>query len=185
MVPLLKYWQGRLSLNIKVRVLMKYASICASKTRVLSWLSDRPFSLTKLSYASHTYRFPSRLDIYPPERLETLLADAFLQLLDLTISTIRHDPEYPAGSPSYNVIITLDHLHLIPRRQENYILPESGDKLSVNALGYAGMLLVKSEEELEIVKRETVGKILRGVGLASVHELQVEGTAQEAPLAGL
>ncbi|PPQ87455.1 hypothetical protein CVT25_008191 [Psilocybe cyanescens] len=146
---------------------------------------DRPFSLTQLAYASHTYRFPSRLDTYPPEQLEALLANAFLQLLDLTISTIRHDPDYPAGSPSYNVIITLDHLHIIPRRQENYILQESGDKLSVNALGYAGMLLVKSEEELEIVKRETIGKILRGVGLASVHDLQVEGTSLEAPLAGL
>uniref|UniRef100_A0A8H7Y472 Uncharacterized protein n=1 Tax=Psilocybe cubensis TaxID=181762 RepID=A0A8H7Y472_PSICU len=146
---------------------------------------DRPFSLTQLPYASHTYRFPSHLPTYAPEHLESLLADAFLQLLDLTISTIRHDPDYPTGSPSYNVILTLEHLHLIPRKLENYVLAESGDKLSVNALGYAGMLLVKSAEEFEVVKRETVGKILRGVGLASVHELQVEGTAQEAPLAGL
>lgn len=146
---------------------------------------DRPFSLSRLSYASHTYRFPSRLDGYPPDRLEMVLANAFLQLLDLAISTIRHDPDYPAGSPSYNVILTLEHLHIIPRRQENYILEETGDKISVNALGFAGMLLVKSPEELEVVKRESVSKILRGVGLASVHDIQVEGTSQETPLAGL
>lgn len=113
------------------------------------------------------------------------MADAFLKLLDLAISTIRHDPNYPVGSPSYNVVITLDHMHIIPRRQENYILESNGEKVSINALGFAGMLLVKSDEEMENVKRETISKILRGVGLESVHELQVEGTALENPLNGL
>jgi len=47
--------------------------------------------------------------------------------------------------------------------------------LSVNALAFSGMLVAKSEEELEGVKREGVGKILRSVGLESVHELQVAG----------
>ncbi|KAF8904429.1 ATP adenylyltransferase-domain-containing protein [Gymnopilus junonius] len=137
--------------------------------------ADRPFSLTKLSYASHSYRFPTNLDTYPQERLEELLANAFLQLLDLSISTIRHDPEYPAGTPSYNVIMTLEHLHIVPRRLEHYTLEKTGEKLNINALGFAGMLLVKSDEELAAVKREGVGKILRGVGLSSVHDIQVEG----------
>jgi ATP adenylyltransferase len=110
------------------------------------------------------------------------MANAFLQLLDLAISTIRHDPDYPIGQPSYNVIITLEHIHIIPRRQESYVLAENGEKLSVNALGFAGMLLVKSDQELEIVKRESISKILRGVGLQSVHDIQVEGTAHEQPL---
>ena len=52
--------------------------------------------------------------------------------------------------------------------------------MSVNALGFAGMLLVKSENELEEVKSEGIGKILRGVGLESIHEEQVQGTAAEA-----
>ncbi|KIM45312.1 hypothetical protein M413DRAFT_337714 [Hebeloma cylindrosporum] len=146
---------------------------------------DRPFSLTQLSYASHSYRFPSNIATCSPDELEGLMANAFLQLLDLAISTIRHDPEYPIGKPSYNVIITREHIHIIPRRRENYVLSENGEKLSVNALGFAGMLLVKSEQELEIVKRESIGKILRGVGLESVHDIQVEGTAREQPLAGM
>ncbi|CAA7261732.1 unnamed protein product [Cyclocybe aegerita] len=146
--------------------------------------ADRPFSLNKLSYANHCYRFPYQMDTYPPERLEHILADAFLRLLDLSISTIRHDPDYPQGSPSYNVIITLEHIHVIPRRQENHTLQETGDKLSINALGFAGMLLVKSEEELEAVKKESVSQILQAVGLRSVHDIQVEGTAHETPLAG-
>jgi ATP adenylyltransferase len=96
------------------------------------------------------------------------------------ISTIRHDPDYPAGKPSYNVVITLEHMHLIPRRQETHILQETGDELSVNALAFAGMLLVKSERELDAVKTEGVGKILRAVGLEGVHDLQVQGTSAEA-----
>lgn len=69
------------------------------------------------------------------------------------ISTIRYDETYPAGLPSYNVILTLEHLHLVPRRLENHVLAETRDKLSVNSLGFAGMLLVKSDEELKVSYR--------------------------------
>lgn len=33
--------------------------------------------------------------------------------------------------------------------------------MSINALGYAGMMLVKSEEEAEAVEKDTVVEILR------------------------
>jgi sulfate adenylyltransferase (ADP) / ATP adenylyltransferase len=112
--------------------------------------------------------------------LEGTLSQAFLSLLDLAIFTVRHDTDYPAGNLSYNVIITLEHMHLIPRSRETYTLGKTGEKLSVNALGFAGMLLVKSETEMEAVKEEGVGKILRGVGLESVHDWQVAGTSLEA-----
>ncbi|KAJ7772644.1 ATP adenylyltransferase-domain-containing protein [Mycena maculata] len=137
-----------------------------------------PFALN-LSYANHVYRFPDRFYSFTPEDLEPVLAQAFISLFDLVVSTIRHDPDYPVGKPSYNVVITLEHMHLIPRARENHVLAETGDQLSVNALAFAGMLLVKSERELAAVKTEGVGKILRAVGLESVHELQVEGTAAE------
>lgn len=54
------------------------------------------------------------------------------------------------------------------------MLAETGDSLSVNALGFAGMLLVKSERELEAVKKEGVVKILRSVGLPNVHDQQIQ-----------
>lgn len=136
---------------------------------------DKPFSLTKLSFANHVFRLSPRLDTYPLDELERVLSSAFMQLLDLVISTIRHDPDYPPGKPSYNVMLTLNHLYLIPRRRETHTLQATGEKLSVNALGFAGMLLVKSHEELEALKDESISKILRGVGLQSVHDLQVEG----------
>jgi sulfate adenylyltransferase (ADP) / ATP adenylyltransferase len=114
-------------------------------------------------------------------QLEEYLAQAFLALVDLVISTIRHDPDYPAGKPSYNVIMTLQHIHLIPRRSDTYVIASTGQRVSVNSLGFVGHLLVKSEEELEGVKTEGIFNILRGVALKSVHDLQVDGTSREAP----
>lgn len=64
-------------------------------------------------------------------------------------------------------------MHIIPRKQETYTLEATKEKLNVNALGFAGMLLVKSEEELGVVRGEGVGKVLRGVGLENVHEVQM------------
>jgi sulfate adenylyltransferase (ADP) / ATP adenylyltransferase len=114
------------------------------------------------------------------QELESTLAEAFFTLLDLTISTVRHDPDYPAGNLSYNVLMTSEHMYLFPRKVEEYQLQETGDKISVNTLGFAGMILVKSENELEAVKKEGILNILKSVGVPSVHDLQVEGTAVEA-----
>jgi ATP adenylyltransferase len=146
--------------------------------------SSRPFALSQVAYANHVIRFPSYFDPSTAENAQ-ILHQAYLSLLDLTISTIRHDPNYPAGKPSYNLILSLEHMHLVPRSKENYILyiepakegQEAGDakedKISVNALGFAGLLLVKGEGQLEAVKGVGVGKILSDVGVESVHEIQV------------
>ncbi|KAJ3906816.1 ATP adenylyltransferase-domain-containing protein [Lentinula edodes] len=139
----------------------------------------KPFSIERLPWANHVFRFPSNLPSSPVHKREPILADAFISLLDLVISTVRYDPTYPAGLPSYNVILTLEHMHLIPRRFENHTLESTGDDLSVNSMGFAGMLLVKSERELEAVKTEGLGKILRSVALQSVHDLQVAGSTRD------
>lgn len=139
---------------------------------------DKAFSLSGLPYANHVYRLPSLTSMTPSE-MEPALANIFLSLLDLSISTIRHDPDYPAGRPSYNVVMTLEHMYVIPRKHEKHVLRETGENLSVNALGFAGMLLVKNDEELEAVRQEGVCSILKGVGLQSVHDIQVAGTALE------
>ncbi|KAG2150976.1 ATP adenylyltransferase [Suillus clintonianus] len=143
-------------------------------------VSGKPFSLISLPYANHVYRLPALSNGATPEQLEPILFLPFLALLDLVISTVRHAPDYPPGTPSYNVILTLEHMHLIPRRWETYTLGESGGTLSVNSLGFAGMLMVKSESELQALEQEKIGTVLRGVGVESVHELQVAGTSMEA-----
>ena len=80
------------------------------------------------------------------------------------------------------MILTLEHLHIIPRKYESHILQETGGKLSINSMGFAGMLLAKNEDELEAMKREGINKILRAVALESVHDIQVEGTALDRRL---
>ncbi|PIL35805.1 hypothetical protein GSI_01465 [Ganoderma sinense ZZ0214-1] len=124
-----------------------------------------PFSIATLPYANHVRRLPSSLEFSSPDELVPVLADAFLSVLDLAIQTVRHDASYPARPPPFNVLLTLEHVHFVPRRFETHVLAGTGEKLSVNALGFAGMLLVKSERELAAVKEEGVGNILRGVAL--------------------
>ncbi|KAH9859105.1 ATP adenylyltransferase-domain-containing protein [Lenzites betulinus] len=125
----------------------------------------RPFTLSSLPYANHVYRLPNSLPTASPASLHPALAHAFLALLDATIADVRRAPEYPAGAPSYNVVLTLEHMHLVPRVRETHTLAGTGEALSVNALGFAGMLLVKSEREMNAVKEEGVGVVLRGVAL--------------------
>ncbi|KAG1865810.1 ATP adenylyltransferase [Suillus subalutaceus] len=143
-------------------------------------VSGKPFSLSSVPYANHVYRLPALSNGASPEQLEQVLFLPFLSLLDLVISTVRHAPDYPPGTPSYNVILTLEHMHLIPRRWETYTLGESGATLSINSLGFAGMLMVKSESECQALEQEKIGTVLRGVGVESVHDLQVAGTSMEA-----
>lgn len=121
-----------------------------------------PFSIESLPYAHHIFRLPPSSPRDSTDKLFSTLAEAFLLLLDLAISSIRHDPVnvHPGGAPSYNLILTTEHLHVIPRSKEKHLLEGTGEYTSVNALGFAGMLLVKSDEEGEAVKKEGVGKIL-------------------------
>ena len=48
----------------------------------------------------------------------------------------------------------------------------TGEELPVNALWFAGMLLVKSDAELEAAMSEGVGKILHAVVCEEVDEVQ-------------
>ena len=70
-------------------------------------------------------------------------------------------------------------MHLIPRRSDTYTVADTGRRLGVNSLGFAGHLLAKSQDELEAATAEGILKILKGVALDSVHDLQVAGTALE------
>ena len=170
----------RLARSINLETPSQYEHLeSLSLVRCLISNLARPFTISRLPYANHIIRLPPDLQYQEGNNIERVLTDAFLSLLDLVVSTIRHAPDYPAGKPSYNVIITLEHMHLIPRRCENFVIPESEDVISINALGFAGMLLVKTDEELEKVKSHGIGLILHEVGLESVHEIQVAGTTDE------
>ena len=90
-------------------------------------------------------------------------------------------------SPSWNLLMTTRALHLIPRNKEDFEgLREGGaqaDKVddgvqlmgnvSINSLGYAGHLLVKSQEELYALQRYPGGmvEVLRQTGVAPVDDV--------------
>lgn len=78
-----------------------------------------------------------------------------------------------------------EHLHLIPRSAPQYPLAEGLPPLDLNALGYAGMLLVKSKEEdaaLDAVAANTEGGIIGILGKCAIprefgeQALQAEAT---------
>ncbi|KAI0027818.1 HIT-like domain-containing protein [Vararia minispora EC-137] len=135
---------------------------------------EKPFALPTLPFAHHIRRL-SVAKKATWEEIEQILMTAYMELLDLCISTVRQTPDHPTGTPSYNIILTLNHLMLVPRTREYHTLQVTGERLPVNALGFAGMLLVKSKRELQAVLKEGPVSILRGVGCASVHDAQVSG----------
>ncbi|KAF8274482.1 hypothetical protein EI94DRAFT_687821 [Lactarius quietus] len=143
---------------------------------------DKPFALSGLPFANHVRRLALPSSATRAE-LEPALAQAFIELLDLCISTVRHatansdaaEAGGGGGGLSYNVVLTLGHLYIFPRRREVHTLAVSGETLSVNALGFAGFLLVKSDAELQAVTAEGPTNVLKSVAWASVHDLQVGG----------
>ncbi|CAE7183721.1 unnamed protein product [Rhizoctonia solani] len=130
------------------------------------------------------------------EELSGKLTGAFLNLLDQALQSIRlyHSSQstttgpteaIQAAVPSYNIILTSEHMHLIPRLREETLeelhpeaakTPETDgaaynpQKLSVNSLGFAGMLMAKSDAEAEAIKAKGVIELLSQVGVPNIED---------------
>ncbi|KAL1919336.1 uncharacterized protein VTP21DRAFT_2029 [Calcarisporiella thermophila] len=88
------------------------------------------------------------------------LSGVFFNLYDFMIDQIRHHPTSQtssAGFVSYNFLLSQDTMMLVPRTLEKW-----GD-ISINSLGFAGTLLVKSLEQLNTVKTNSILDILKSV----------------------
>jgi ATP adenylyltransferase len=59
----------------------------------------------------------------------------------------------------YNLLVTRSWMLLVPRSRERF------ESISVNALGFAGSLLVRSEAELSLLRRQGLMKVLDRVAL--------------------
>lgn len=59
----------------------------------------------------------------------------------------------------YNLLVTRNWMMMAPRSQESF------RSISVNALGYAGSLLVKNEEEMEWIREAGPMEVLRACGV--------------------
>lgn len=64
-------------------------------------------------------------------------------------------------------------MHIVPRRKESFILPD-GEEVSINALGFAGAILTKSQEGLDGIKEIGVLKVLEGLGFPPVEHGELE-----------
>ncbi|CAG8474730.1 12342_t:CDS:2 [Acaulospora morrowiae] len=88
------------------------------------------------------------------------LNELYRSLLDVLIEGFRdQSSSSDAVSPSYNFVVTHTWVMIVPRRCEKY------EYVSVNSLGFVGMLLLRSNEELEFAKKVGLLKILESVGI--------------------
>lgn len=112
----------------------------------------------------------SKVDVDDAAKLSDYLGMKLLSLLDALFQA-RHSAsaaksiasDSSNSAPAWNLLITTRAMHLIPRKQEEFTglrneresMNEKDDDielighLSINSLGYAGHLLVKSEDELD------------------------------------
>jgi sulfate adenylyltransferase (ADP) / ATP adenylyltransferase len=64
------------------------------------------------------------------------------------------------GEHPYNLLLTREWMLLVPRTHESWL------GIPVNALAYAGALLVRDEAQLEALRRTGPMQVLRGAGIA-------------------
>ncbi len=67
------------------------------------------------------------------------------------------DQGMAAGDRPYNMLLTRRWMMVVPRSLDRF------ERISINALGFAGSLLVRDRERLDLVKTLGPGAILRGV----------------------
>ncbi|KAK0560649.1 bifunctional AP-4-A phosphorylase/ADP sulfurylase [Tilletia horrida] len=116
------------------------------------------------------------------QALEGYMASRLVSLIDTQFQSRRVEAqsssgESRSGRPSFNLLLSKRAFHLIPRRESDITIPMEGSEtsttdISVNSLGYAGLLLARSEEEVEAVKQVEGGilGILAKAGREPVSE---------------
>lgn len=125
----------------------KAAAACTLEPHEL----DNPFLLGDLAHAHHVRRLQG--SILTPDALAKDPATAmqhlqivYLSLLDGMIDNLRALPgleQLKLGKGlSYNLLLTRQHMHIIPRSQGGYRLPEDDTFIGCNSLAYTVSLAV-------------------------------------------
>lgn len=81
------------------------------------------------------------------------IAEEVLKSYQRLLEAINYDSQ-----TAYNFLMTRQWMLIVPRRQERF------ESIGINSLGFAGALLVKNQEELQLVKEQTPLQILETVG---------------------
>jgi ATP adenylyltransferase len=119
-----------------------FESAFATAGLQLSPLSDLPFRHVAV-----------RLDDLAGATDEALAARAYRLYLD-ALRSLERDPEAPGA---YNLVVTRQLLCVVPRVREHYA------HVSVNALGFCGVLLAVDDEDLSLLRQSGPLEVLRGV----------------------
>ncbi|KAF9537147.1 bifunctional AP-4-A phosphorylase/ADP sulfurylase [Mortierella hygrophila] len=110
---------------------------------------------------------------------EDILVETYIKLMDNMLMSIREYAEQEhlseeerdlvmgggrASGLAYNWILTREFMMLVPRRLESTKPTKDGIALNINSLGFAGMVLAKTPEELEHVKKTGVIELIAETG---------------------
>jgi ATP adenylyltransferase len=101
---------------------------------------------------AHSVTRVSHLLEQPPSEAARATEEIYLEMLRGCVESGRPKP--------YNLLVTRDWMLYVPRSVEKY------GPISVNALGFAGSLLARDEEELELIRERGPLGILADVGVA-------------------
>ncbi|CCD25779.1 bifunctional AP-4-A phosphorylase/ADP sulfurylase NDAI_0F04610 [Naumovozyma dairenensis CBS 421] len=126
-------------------------SLCNGKEHFLPTFNSEPLQDDKISFAHFVLPLPESSE----DVNEDLLAMCYISLLQRTLTFFQDwTNERPNLSKSYNVLLTKNWICLIPRSNATAEIkqtPEDSEeidlKLSINSLGYVGMILTKDEKE--------------------------------------
>ncbi|KAF9899840.1 bifunctional AP-4-A phosphorylase/ADP sulfurylase [Linnemannia zychae] len=131
----------------------------------------------------------------PNKDAEDILIEAYISLMDSMLFSIREyaDQEHlseeekdlvmaggRASGLAYNWILTREFMMMVPRRQESTNLSEEGISLNINSLGFAGMVLAKTAEELALVRKKGVMEIVAETGFMFGKDGEGRSAEEEA-----
>jgi len=94
------------------------------------------------------------------DRLEELYAAQLAAIGVLDLDAPRAANDEPMQPAPYNLLVTRRWMLAVPRSRERF------GTISVNALGFAGSLFVRDEEEMEDVRDAGPMRVLRAVSIA-------------------
>ncbi|CAH7687236.1 ATP adenylyltransferase-domain-containing protein [Phakopsora pachyrhizi] len=128
---------------------------------------EQVFNLLELKFAHFIIKLPqankSNNHGSNDGLLESIIGERFMLLLDSMIDHLRHLPgssSLEMNQLSYNIAITRSYMILVPRSSEMV----SSTGISINSLAVgAGMVLVKSQDQLDQLKHMGIDSVLAHV----------------------
>lgn len=123
-----------------------------------------PLQNAALPFAHFVAKLPKSLDSMDSDDLSMY----FGSLLTRGLTVLK---QYDADHVSYNVLMTTDYMMLVPRSHSKY----NGTGFGVNSCGYAGLILCREKEYLDLCKNVGPDSILKELGFPNeVHEQSEE-----------